>query len=148
MPYFPETLVQGLEEMIALLPSNSVFYVQNPVLTALWMKNLHHRCTTSQSQIDRIQRLFSFGDFLSFSYMILGTRLVLLLIEDLKYNRDEKIIIARSQTDKRAFMGVMYCICISETIKQRLEQKGFFSVPFYCNVYKLMSKFFYQSVVV
>lgn len=50
---------------------------------------LHHY-TTSQSQMDRIQRLFSFGDFLSCSDVILGTKLVLLLIKDIKYNRDEK----------------------------------------------------------
>lgn len=50
---------------------------------------LHH-WTTSQSQIDRIQRLFSFGDFLSYSDVILWTRLFLLLIKYIKYNRDEK----------------------------------------------------------
>lgn len=50
---------------------------------------LHHY-TTSQSQMDRIQRLFSFGDFLSCSDVILGTTLVLLLIKDIKYNRAEK----------------------------------------------------------
>lgn len=49
-----------------------------------------HRYTTSQSQMDRIQRLFSFGDFLSCSDVILVTKLVLLLIKDIKYNRDEK----------------------------------------------------------
>lgn len=94
---------------------------------------LHH-WTTSQSQIDRIQRLFSFGDFLSCSDVILGTRLVLLLIEDIKYNRDEKDRIQSLLHDLRQTNVPSWASCIvsvsAEQLGKDLSRTDSFPFPF------------------
>lgn len=57
------------------------------------MKNLHYRCITGPLHSPRLTEFRDYSHLeTSFfcSDVILGTKLVLLLIKDIKYNRDEK----------------------------------------------------------
>lgn len=94
---------------------------------------LHH-WTTLKSQIERIQRLFSFGDFLSCNDIILGTRVVLLLIEDIKYSRDESHMIPSLTHDLRQASVPSWASCIlsvsAEQLCKDLSRADIFHFPF------------------
>lgn len=94
---------------------------------------LHH-WTNSKLQTERIKRLFSFGDFLSCNDTILGTRAVLLLIEDIKNNREEKDSIPSLTHDLRQETVPSWASCIvsisAEQLCNDLSRRDLFPFPF------------------
>lgn len=94
---------------------------------------LHH-WTSSKLQAERINILFSFGDFLSCNDTILDTRAVLLLIEDIKNNREENDSIPSLTHDLRQKTVPSWASCIvsisAEQLCNDLSRRYLFRFPF------------------
>lgn len=94
---------------------------------------LHH-WTNSKLQAERIKRLFLFGDFLFCNDTILGTRAVLLLIEDIKHNREENDSIPSLTHDLRQETVPPWSSCIvsisAEQLCNDLSKRDLFQFPF------------------
>lgn len=80
---------------------------------------LHH-WTLKETQKERICRLFSFGDFLSCNDPVLGSRTLLLLIEEMKCCRDENSVIPTLLADLRKVSKPSWSTCVMSVTAEHL----------------------------